>query len=603
LHQPGDSLSRPPKNRVVSQPETGLSPAAVRQYLADTSQRELDALRAALDKRLAALEAALANPGESEALEHLVIALARVATAEADATATRLCLQARVEAQEEVAASHTAAEERLQTERSAAAELRSSLDQTKVALGEESRTAKELRRELDQARSAIEVTRAEEERLRHEFQESQTTLEAEHAAGELLCRTLEDTRAALEAERAAAATLHAALDKAEQGIAASEREHALAIRAIQERSDHDRGLEQASAALLVEQLAARDRDLDEARHVAEARQADIEHARRAAAAHQEQLDAARRAAEAQRDELEAARRAADARRDDLEAAAAQLDGLEAQYAATEKNRAALEQACQEATARAEAAQRDRDALARELHDLKQAAGAVEADAQTQSTRRDTELAETEHAWKDAETRAETAARDLEARSAELRAEREMAMEAGVQHEEMRESFEQRIRDLERQLADLALVPLASVDSPEVEVVISLDELALEDEPPPAMPTVDAPPVQADQPLRAASRHAFHHAVQVLIDGDAAGLADLSITGAQVTSPTPLKPNRVVKLQLPSDTTPIACRGKIVWARLEPQSPGAPPRYRAGVYFMGVDLPAVATFLADYAARR
>ena len=111
---------------VVSQPETGLSPAAVSQYLGDASQRELDALRTALDKRLAALEAALANPDESEALESLVIELGRVATAEADATATRVCLQARLEAQEQVAAAQTDAEQQLQTERSAAAALRSS---------------------------------------------------------------------------------------------------------------------------------------------------------------------------------------------------------------------------------------------------------------------------------------------------------------------------------------------------------------------------------------------------------------------------------------------------------------------------------------------
>ena len=66
--------------------------------MADPSQHELDALRTALDQRLAALEAGLANPDGSEALENLVIELARVATAEADATATRVCLQARREA-------------------------------------------------------------------------------------------------------------------------------------------------------------------------------------------------------------------------------------------------------------------------------------------------------------------------------------------------------------------------------------------------------------------------------------------------------------------------------------------------------------------------
>ena len=571
---------------VVSQPETGLSTAAVRQYLTDTSQHELDALRVALDKRLAVLEAALANPDESEALETLVIELARVATAEADATATRLCLQARLEAQEEVAAAQTDGEQQLRTERSAAAALRSSLEQAKIAFDDECRTTIQLRRELDQARAAIEAARAEEESLRHELQESQTTLEAEHAAGELLCRTLDEARAAIEAERAATAALHSALDKAEQRIAASEREKTLDIRAIQERSERDRDQDRIAAAQLAEQLAARQRDLDEARRTAEARQADLENAGRAAAARQEELDEARRTAEA--------------RRDDLEAAAAQLDGLEAHHAATEKARAALERAWQEAAAQAEATVGDRDALARELHDLKQAVGAIEAEAQAQSTRRDTELAETENAWNDAEARAEAATRELEARSAELLAERQMAMAAGAKHDEMRESFERRIRDFEQQLADRALV---AVESPDVEIAISLNELTLEDGPVAAMPMVDASPGRPDQPLRTASRHAFHNAVPVLIDGGAAALVDLSTTGAQVISPTPLKPNRVVKLQLPSDTTPIACRGKIVWARLEPPSSGGPLRYRAGVYFMGADVPAVAGFLADWATSR
>ena len=237
-----------------------------------------------------------------------------------------------------------------------------------------------------------------------------------------------------------------------------------------------------------------------------------------------------------------------------------------------------------------------------MHDLKQATSTAEAEAQARSTWRDTELVETENAWKDAEARADTASRALEARSDELQAERQMALAAGATYEEMRASFEQRIRDLERELADRARAVAALVESPEVEIEITLDELAPDDE----RPTIeDARPAMVaalleppDQPLRSASRHAFNSAMHVLIDGGAAALVDLSTTGAQVISPTPLKPNRVVKLQLPSDTAPFACKGKIVWARLEPPTAGGPLRYRAGVYFMGVDVAAVVGFLAE-----
>ena len=582
---------------VVSPLDAGPLPGAATQYLTDPSQQELDALRGVLDARLAALEAALANPHESEALEPLVVALARVATTEADATATRLCRQARLEAQTEVAAVKAGAEKQLQLERSAAATARSSVEKASADLEAERRTTVRLRRELDQARTVVETARAEEVRLRREFQQSQVALGAERAAGERLVRALDETRALLGAERAAAATLRGALDEAEQRSVASEREKTDEIRAIQTRVEHDRGQEQASAERVTEQLAARERDLDEAHRLADARRVELENARQTAAAYQAELDAARRGAEAQREELEAARATARARQDDLDAAATELDGLEAHYAATEKDRAALEQAWREAMAQGEATMRERDELARELRELTRIAEASAADGQAQSTRTATELAETVRAWRDAEARAGAAVRVLETRSAELHAEREMALTAGARHEETREALEQRIAELTQQLADLTVVPVAPVESPEAEVVISLDELAVADPRLPAMPAVDAPPWPVEQPTRAASRHAFERAVDVLIDGGSAALVDLSTTGAQVISPTPLKPNRVVKLHVPSDTTPVACRGKIVWARLEAPASGGPLSYRAGVCFMDVDVAVVAEFLA------
>ena len=85
------------------QPAAELSPEARRQYLADGARRELDALRASLDARLAALEDALAHPDPRVSLEELVLNLARVATAEAEATAARACLEAQLDAEHRAA--------------------------------------------------------------------------------------------------------------------------------------------------------------------------------------------------------------------------------------------------------------------------------------------------------------------------------------------------------------------------------------------------------------------------------------------------------------------------------------------------------------------
>jgi hypothetical protein len=97
-------------------------------------------------------------------------------------------------------------------------------------------------------------------------------------------------------------------------------------------------------------------------------------------------------------------------------------------------------------------------------------------------------------------------------------------------------------------------------------------------------------------VRGASRRAFKTEVQVEVDGGPATLVDLSVTGAQVISPTVLKPNRVVKVRLEKGS--VACKGKVVWARLEPSASGS-LSYRAGVVFTSVDESAVESFMAEH----
>ncbi len=66
-----------------------------------------------------------------------------------------------------------------------------------------------------------------------------------------------------------------------------------------------------------------------------------------------------------------------------------------------------------------------------------------------------------------------------------------------------------------------------------------------------------------------------------IDGNPAALIDLSIVGAQVVSPTVLKPNQRVRVIMDDGKTAIRCSGAVAWAAFE-MPKGLPTRYRAGI---------------------
>ena len=120
----------------------------MRRYLADAAVRELDTLRAQLDTRLAALETALAHPERYASLDTLVVELARVATAEAEAAARRAAVEAQAQAQRSVEA-----------DRAAAAAVRSELDQARAALRHERDAAGGMRQELSTVGGALEEAR------------------------------------------------------------------------------------------------------------------------------------------------------------------------------------------------------------------------------------------------------------------------------------------------------------------------------------------------------------------------------------------------------------------------------------------------------------
>jgi hypothetical protein len=82
-------------------------------------------------------------------------------------------------------------------------------------------------------------------------------------------------------------------------------------------------------------------------------------------------------------------------------------------------------------------------------------------------------------------------------------------------------------------------------------------------------------------------------VELLIDGFAATLVELSTTGAQVVSTASLKPHQRVRLTL-SGAPALVLNGAITWAMFE--MPASGPCYRAHVVFVNPDTTRIATFI-------
>ncbi|HET9191252.1 MAG TPA: PilZ domain-containing protein [Vicinamibacterales bacterium] len=113
---------------------------------------------------------------------------------------------------------------------------------------------------------------------------------------------------------------------------------------------------------------------------------------------------------------------------------------------------------------------------------------------------------------------------------------------------------------------------------------------------PAAVAVDAPPAaRLDRTgTRRAERVAITKSVAVLIDGNPATLVNISVVGAQVLSPSLLRPNQHVRMSLVDEARPIRFNGVVAWAAFEMPKEG--PRYRAGVNFFDAAPDMVARFI-------
>jgi CheY-like chemotaxis protein len=102
---------------------------------------------------------------------------------------------------------------------------------------------------------------------------------------------------------------------------------------------------------------------------------------------------------------------------------------------------------------------------------------------------------------------------------------------------------------------------------------------------PAAPTMVAAPLDQTG-TRRAPRFNIADGYEVQVDNKPATLVNLSLVGAQVISPTILKPNQRVRFILADKPKPVRIGSVIAWASFE--LPKGNPRYRAGVEFLDGD---------------
>ena len=115
------------------------------------------------------------------------------------------------------------------------------------------------------------------------------------------------------------------------------------------------------------------------------------------------------------------------------------------------------------------------------------------------------------------------------------------------------------------------------------------------EPPPAAAAAPAAAPALDQRgTRRAPRFRVRDGIEVLVDGNAATLVDVSLVGAHVVSPTILRPNQRVRMTLTEGSRPIRVSAGVAWASFEMPKTG--PRYRAGIEFFDGDQAALGRFI-------
>jgi hypothetical protein len=96
--------------------------------------------------------------------------------------------------------------------------------------------------------------------------------------------------------------------------------------------------------------------------------------------------------------------------------------------------------------------------------------------------------------------------------------------------------------------------------------------------------------------RQAARYPMHRRA-VVLNGEAAQLVDLSVSGAQVQVPMRLRPSQVVRFAMNDETGDTRCQGTVAWSIAVPS--GGSIQYRVGVEFINPDQKRLALLCTRY----
>src|SRR5205814_1585789 len=144
------------------------------RHLSEPAEQQLAALRSSVEVHLAALEAALADPARADALEGLILDLARVACEEAQSAAVHACIDIRLEADMHIAQARGAAQTAVETEFAASADVRRALDEARQQVAA---VQHEVDEDLRQVRASFEVEIAKERTAKGETERAAARLE------------------------------------------------------------------------------------------------------------------------------------------------------------------------------------------------------------------------------------------------------------------------------------------------------------------------------------------------------------------------------------------------------------------------------------------
>ena len=108
-------------------------------------------------------------------------------------------------------------------------------------------------------------------------------------------------------------------------------------------------------------------------------------------------------------------------------------------------------------------------------------------------------------------------------------------------------------------------------------------------------------LETTRPLeRAGTRQAARYPMNryaVSVNGETGQLIDLSISGAQVQSPTRLRPMKIARLILPDPAGDVRLQGQVAWAIAVPT--GGAIQYRAGIEFVNPDKQMLSEFCSRH----